>query len=87
VETGNQLALSPQSKNLLKEPSIRLYSTKTKFVRISNCIYMRNLEVVVSPTNVHLHLVKDLLSSHVLIAAQNASAQGNGAFTGEVSAD
>jgi triosephosphate isomerase len=36
---------------------------------------------------VHLHLVKDLLKSKVLVAAQNASAQGNGAFTGEVSAD
>lgn len=46
-----------------------------------------NTEVCVSPVNLHLGLVKSMLAENVILAAQNCSAQGHGAFTGEVSAD
>ena len=40
-----------------------------------------------APASVHLSSVQSQVASHILVAAQNCSAQGNGAFTGEVSAD
>lgn len=45
------------------------------------------LEVCVAPVNLHLGAAKALLGEYILLAAQNCGAQGNGAFTGEVSAD
>ncbi|CAL5353003.1 unnamed protein product [Camellia sinensis] len=44
-------------------------------------------EVVISPPFVFLPIVKSLLRSDFLIAAQNCWVQNGGAFTGEVSAD
>lgn len=44
-------------------------------------------EVAVSPVSVHIATALSLAAPHIIVAAQNASAQGNGAFTGEVSAD
>lgn len=41
-------------------------------------------EVVVSPTTLHLTLVKSLLSNGVQVSAQNVSQFGAGAYTGEV---
>ena len=35
----------------------------------------------------HLPFALQLIGNHILISAQNCGAQGNGAFTGEVSAD
>ncbi|KAL7201708.1 hypothetical protein ACSBR1_033410 [Camellia fascicularis] len=45
------------------------------------------VEVVISPPFVFLPIVKSLLRSDFLIAAQNCCVQNGGAFTGEVSAD
>ena len=44
-------------------------------------------QVVVAPTNLHLGAVQATLAAPALVAAQNCSVSGNGAFTGEVSAD
>ena len=35
----------------------------------------------------HLPAALQVVSNHILVSAQNCGAQGNGAFTGEVSAD
>ena len=45
------------------------------------------VEVVVAPTSLHITATKAMLNSNVLVAAQNISAEGNGAFTGEISAE
>lgn len=45
------------------------------------------LEVVVAPISLHIASTKAMLNSNVLVAAQNISADGNGAFTGEISAE
>jgi triosephosphate isomerase len=36
---------------------------------------------------VHISIALQVISNHIIVAAQNCGAQGNGAFTGEVSAD
>ncbi len=55
------------------------------------CKYLHNLiliiEVAIAPVSVHLSSALNLISNHILVSAQNCSGQGNGAFTGEVSAD
>ena len=48
---------------------------------------MSKVDVVVAPTFVYLDKVKTALRPDWAVAAQNCSAQGNGAFTGEISAD
>ena len=45
------------------------------------------VEVVVAPIALHIASTKAMLNSNVLVAAQNISAEGNGAFTGEISAE
>ena len=45
------------------------------------------VEVVVAPISLHITSTKTMLNSNVLVAAQNISESGNGAFTGEISAD
>ena len=45
------------------------------------------VEVVVAPIALHITSTKTMLNSNVLVAAQNISADGNGAFTGEISAE
>lgn len=45
------------------------------------------IEVCIAPVSVHLCAAKKNLAPHIILAAQNCAAQGNGAFTGEVSAD
>ena len=47
-----------------------------------NCV-----EVVVAPITLHITSTKTMLNSNILVAAQNISAEGNGAFTGETSAE
>ena len=47
----------------------------------------QNTEVVVCPSQVHLQSVKDGLRTDVAVGAQDCWVQGNGAFTGETSAD
>jgi triosephosphate isomerase len=49
--------------------------------------YFFCLDVVVSPTFLHLDYVKNHVAQPVLVSAQNCSLTGNGAFTGEISAD
>jgi len=44
-------------------------------------------EVVVCPSQVHVRSVKDALRTDVSVGAQDCWVQGNGAFTGETSAD
>src|SRR6056300_876182 len=46
-----------------------------------------DVDVVVSPTFVHIQAVKDTLSGPYQIAAQNCWVSKGGAFTGEVSAE
>lgn len=41
-------------------------------------------EVVVSPTALHMNLVKSLISNNVQVSSQNVSQYPNGAYTGEV---
>ena len=48
---------------------------------------LEHVEVVVAPISLHITAAKALLNQNVLVASQNISAQGNGAFTGEVSAE
>ena len=45
------------------------------------------VEVVVAPISLHITSTKTMLNSNILVSAQNISAEGNGAFTGEISAD
>ena len=45
------------------------------------------LEVAIAPSTVHIPNALALIGNHIIVSAQNCSAQGNGAFTGEVSAD
>ena len=40
-----------------------------------------------APVYIHLSTAQSLLASHLILSAQNCAAQGNGAFTGEISAD
>lgn len=46
-----------------------------------------NIEVVVAPVSIHLTTVKDMITSNVEVAAQNSSANLQGAYTGEISPD
>lgn len=46
-----------------------------------------DIDIVCSPTFLHLEYVKDHLSAKYKVAAQNCSIKGDGAFTGEVSAE
>ena len=45
------------------------------------------VDVVVAPTALHLLTVKALVTNSVEVASQNISLTGNGAFTGELSAE
>lgn len=45
------------------------------------------VEVVVAPVNIHIASAKAMLNENISVAAQNVSANKNGAFTGEVSAE
>ena len=45
------------------------------------------IDVLVSPISIHIASVKALLKENVKVMAQNMSATGNGAFTGEISAE
>ena len=49
--------------------------------------FIVTIEVAIAPTSIHIPAALQLVSSHILVSAQNCGAQGNGAFTGEVSAD
>jgi len=45
------------------------------------------VEVVVAPISIHIASVKALLNDKIKVGCQNISATGNGAFTGEISAE
>ena len=45
------------------------------------------LEVVVAPISLQIASAKTMLNSNIKVASQNISAEKNGAFTGEISAD
>ena len=45
------------------------------------------VEVVVAPISIHIASVKALLNDKISTGCQNISASGNGAFTGEISAE
>ena len=45
------------------------------------------IEVAIAPASIHIPAALQVVSQHIIVAAQNCGAQGNGAFTGEVSAD
>jgi len=46
-----------------------------------------NVEVVISPPAIYLLLTKDLVGNGIKAAAQNVYDKGNGAYTGEISAE
>jgi triosephosphate isomerase (TIM) len=46
-----------------------------------------NIDVVVSPIAIHIASAKALLNKNIQVGAQNMSATGNGAFTGEISGE
>jgi len=46
-----------------------------------------HVEVVVAPISLHITATKTMLNSNILVSAQNISTEGNGAFTGEISAE
>lgn len=54
---------------------------------LNQCALSQETEVVVCPSQVHLQKVKDGLRNDVSVGAQDCWSQGNGAFTGETSAD
>ena len=45
------------------------------------------IDVLVCPISIHIASVKALLKENIKVMAQNMSATGNGAFTGEISAE
>jgi len=45
------------------------------------------IEVLVSPISIHIASVKALLKENIKVMAQNMSGTGNGAYTGEISAE
>ena len=45
------------------------------------------VEVIVAPVSIHISTVKALVNDNIKVMAQNVSASGNGAYTGEVSAE
>ena len=46
-----------------------------------------NVDVVVAPIAIHIASAKALLNKNIQVGAQNMSATGNGAFTGEISGE
>lgn len=46
-----------------------------------------NVEVVLAPISIHIASAKAMLNDQINVACQNMSATGNGAYTGEVSAE
>lgn len=46
-----------------------------------------NVDVIAAPIAIHIASAKALLNKNVQVAAQNMSATGNGAFTGEISGE
>jgi len=63
-------------------------STQTLVKDVVNKIEFdtKKMEVLVSPIYIHLPEVKKILNKKVLLSAQNISAYGNGAYTGEIAA-
>lgn len=54
---------------------------------LNNISFDKNkIEVIVSPLNIHLSYVKQLLKNDIQVSAQNISLTKEGAFTGEVTA-
>lgn len=47
----------------------------------------KNVDVVIAPTFIHLDYVNHNVSPKFKVSAQNVSVMGNGAFTGEISAE
>jgi len=45
------------------------------------------IEVLVCPISIHIASVKALLKENIKVMAQNMSGTGNGAYTGEISAE
>jgi triosephosphate isomerase len=68
--------------------STRWTTTERESVRLVHfLIIIHDIEVIVAPANIHLQLAQDKLAKNVLLSAQNCSLTGNGAYTGEISAD
>ena len=47
----------------------------------------KKVEVMVAPTAIHLATVQQAITGNVHVGAQNLSLTGNGAYTGELSAE
>jgi len=63
-----------------------LESIKAIIENLSKSQLKNDVEVVISPPAIYLLLAQSLVSSSVKVAAQNIFDRGNGAYTGEISA-
>jgi triosephosphate isomerase len=54
---------------------------------LNNASLDPDVEVVVSPPAIYLHLVRENLNKNIEVAAQNVFHKGNGAYTGEISVE
>lgn len=64
-----------------------IQQTKDLVSMLNQSTLTTETEVVVCPSQVHLATVKESLRGDVAVGAQDCWVQGNGAFTGETSAD
>ena len=64
-----------------------MQATKELVSFLNQSSLSQNTEVVVCPSQVHLQLVKDSIRSDIAVGAQDVWMAGNGAYTGETSAD
>ena len=61
--------------------------TKELISMLNQSALSQNTQVVVCPSQVHLHAVQQGLRSDIAVGAQDVWTKGNGAFTGETSAE
>lgn len=50
-------------------------------------LFTLSIEVIVAPVSLHIAMAKVMLQDNVKVAAQNISAHGTGAYTGEIAAE
>lgn len=63
-----------------------LASMKTLILELNSASIPKNVECIVAPTNLHIPEAQDNLKNEYQLASQNCGLLGNGAHTGEVSA-
>jgi len=87
VRTGNATGQLPLSRTPLATCTMISAITKINSVSRAHILSIVFADLVVIPGMLHLPLVQAILADGIKVAAQNCSANPEGAFTGEVSAD